>query len=192
MDMITPATPTKTLLTGDDLLLIEVQQPGKLFELIEGELKEYPVPGLKHNKIETLFAFFLTLYQREKNSGTVFTGETGFYTRGNSNTVRFADLAFISYTRMPVGKVPDGFSYIVPELVVEIISPSNSADEMDEKIQEWLNFGVLLVWVAYPKTRRVHVYTHTGQITILNADDTLTGGDVLPEFSVPVREFFGE
>ncbi len=192
MDIIIPAPPTKTLLTGDDLLLIEAQQPGKLFELIEGELKEYPVPGIDHSEYEFLIVELFAAYKKQNKIGRFLVGEAGFYTRGDNKTVRMADMAFISYARMPAEKKEPGYGRIAPELVVEIVSPSNSADEMEEKIQEWLRFGALLVWVAYPKTRRVHVYTHEGQITILNAEDTLTGGNVLPGFSVAVRELFGE
>lgn len=189
MDMI--SAPAKTRLTGEDLLTIEAEHPDKLFELIEGELREYPMPGLEHSDVENLFAFFLTLYNREKKIGTVFTGAAGFYTRGDNTTVRMADIAFISYERLPAGKIPSGYGTIAPELVVEIISPGNSADEMEEKIQEWLKFGVSLVWVVYPKTQRVHVYDNQRQVTILSAEDTITGGNVLPEFSVKVSEFFG-
>jgi Uma2 family endonuclease len=182
----------KILLTGEDLLKLDNNTRTSLLELIEGELKEYPLPGIEHSKLEALLVFLLQLYNRKKQWGSILTGEVGFYTRSDDKTVRMADIACISYTRLPADKQVPGYGRIAPELVVEIMSPNDSGAEMDAKVLEWLNFGVLLVWVVYPKTQRIHVYTaaQPNHPTILTINDTLTGSDALPEFNLPISEIF--
>jgi Uma2 family endonuclease len=182
-------TPEKIRLTGDDLLKIEAQYPDRLFELIEGELKEYPVPGWEHSRYENFIVFLLNLYNYEHQRGEILIGEVGCYTRGDNHTVRMADIAFVIQDRVPE-KIPSGYGHIPPDLVVEIVSPGDSAGEIEEKIQEWLNFGVRLLWVVYPKTQRVYVYQPGSQPVILKADETITGGDILPGFSAKVIKFF--
>ncbi len=177
-------------LTGDDLLEIVAENPGKRFELIEGELIEMSPTGFDHGKFEFLVALVLADYNKSHKWGTILTGETGFYTRGDDKTVRAADVAFISYEKIPAGESHPGYGKVAPELVVEVVSPSDRAGEIENKVQEWLDFGVLLVWVVYPQNRRVHVHSDGKQFTILNADDAITGGDVLPGFSAKVNQFF--
>lgn len=182
----------KILLTGEDLLKLDNNTRTSLLELIEGELKEYPLPGLEHSEIEIILGSLLHLHSRKHKLGRVLGGEVGFYTRDDDKTVRFADLSFISYKRYPADDNVPGYGKIAPELVVEIMSPNDSGVEMDAKVQEWLNFGVLLVWVVYPKTQRIHVYTadQPNRPTILTINDTLTGSNALPAFNTPVSEIF--
>jgi Uma2 family endonuclease len=189
---MTMADVQTALLTGDDLLEIVAENPDKRYELIEGELIEMNPTGVEHGKLEFRVGLTLARYNDEHKWGTILTGEMGFYTRSGQHTVRAADVAFISYDRMPPGELPEGYGSVPPELVVEIVSPTDRAINIEEKVQEWLDFGVNLVWVVYPKTRRVHVYTHGNPIVVLNEQDTLTGGDVLPGFSAPVSAIFAD
>ena len=80
--------------------------------------------------------------------------------------------------------------HVAPDLVVKVISPGNTAEEIEVKTQEWFDFGVRMVWLVYPKTKRVHVYTTPVRSILLSADGLLEGGDVLPGFSVKVSAFF--
>lgn len=97
---------------------------------------------------------------------------------------------FISYDRLPADQSNPGYGRVVPELVVEVVSPNDRADKIEEMVQEWLDFGVLLVWVIYPQTQRIHVFQHGQQPLILRADDTIMGEPALPGFRAAVREFF--
>lgn len=178
------------LLTGDDLLEIVAQNPDKHYELIEGELVEMPPAGIEHNNVEGAATVLLRLFVRERRLGRVLPGETGFYTRGNDRTVRAPDVVFISYDRLPADQPNPGYGRVIPELVIEVVSPNDRADKIEEKVQEWLDFGVLLVWVIYPQTQRIHVFQYGQQPVILRADDTITGDPALPGFSAVVREFF--
>ncbi len=181
------------LLTGDDLLKMP-EEMTQGYELIEGML--VPKGGAlvptsqKHGKVEFAVAFELGKFNEQYDIGSVLTGDPGFYTRGNNRTVRAPDVAFVSYEKLPPGAEGEGYSRIPPDLVVEVVSPGNSADEIEQKTQEWLEFGVKIVWVLYPQSRRVHVFTAGGGMRVLNANDAIDGGDVLPGFSAPVSAFF--
>jgi Uma2 family endonuclease len=163
----------KERLTGDDLLCMgEDATTG--YELIEGEMVKMSPAGLDHGDSELNVGVELKLWNRQHKLGRVAGGEVGFYTRRNTNTVR----------------TTEGFLHIAPDLVVKAISPGNTAEEMEVKTQEWFDFGVRMVWLVYPKTKRVHIYTTPDRSMVLNADDTLDGGEELPGFSVKVSAFF--
>jgi len=185
----------KVLLTGDDVLRMPEELTSGM-ELIEGVLVprgwgENAVPtGLRHAKVESKFARLLGNFVEPNNLGEIFTGEPGFYTRGDTKTFRAPDVAYISYERLPKGAEEEGFSSIPPDLIVEVISPGNTATDMEVKIREWFTFGVRLVWVAYPSVRRVHIFTAPDQLKILEVGDAIDGGDVLPGFSAQVGDFF--
>jgi Uma2 family endonuclease len=178
------------LLTGDDLLEIVAQNSDKRYELIEGELIEMPPPGLEHAEVENRAAFLLTSHNKKVKLGRVLTGEAGFYTQGHDHQVRGEDVAFISYSRWPADQPNPGYGRVAPELVIEVVSPNDRADKIEVKVQEWLDFGALLVWVIYPQTCRIHVFRHAQQSVILRVDDPITGEDAFPGFSAVVREFF--
>jgi Uma2 family endonuclease len=131
----------KILLTGDDLLKMS-EEATEGYELIEGELVKMVPTGVEHSNVENGTAFQLTLFNKQHKLGRILTGKIGFYIRGNDRTVRAADVAFISYERLPVDASLEGYSRIAPDLVVEVISPGNTAEEMEEKVREWFDFGV--------------------------------------------------
>lgn len=95
--------------------------------------------------------------------------------------LRMPDVCFISSRRLPAGKRPRGpFLDVAPDLVVEVLSPSNTAREMDGKNREYFAAGVRLVWLVDPHTRTVHVLTAPDESRTLKISQTLTGGSVLP------------
>ncbi len=105
--------------------------------------------------------------------------------------VRIPDVSFISWDRLPSGEFPSkAIPLIVPDLAVEVISQGNTAREMNDKLREYFEKGVRLVWFVRPKLRVVDVYTRSDQFTRLTASMTLDGGDVLPGFSVTVGDLF--
>jgi Uma2 family endonuclease len=182
-------TRTRAKLTGEDLLEIQAETR-KSYELIEGELVEMSPTGGLHSEIEVTISALLWLHVRQHKLGRVVGGEAGFYVRGDEHTVRGADVAFISTAKVPPEGLPTGFLKIAPDLVVEVVSPNDRGTEIVEKVGEWLAFGVAAVWVVYPNTRSVHVYTDPRSSRIFSADDTLEGSGALAGFSTPVRAFF--
>ena len=164
---------------------------GERYELVEGELRIMAPPGGKHGQVADAISGEFYLYLKTHRTGVGVTAETGFYTRGDTHTVRAPDYAYISGEKVPAGGLPEGYLDIAPDLVVEVISPHDRAEDVDQKTQEWLAFGARIVWVVYPTTGRIFVYAQGERSpTVYGREDTITGGDVLPGFSVAVGTFF--
>ncbi len=107
--------------------------------------------------------------------------------------LRRADVAFILRGRLPGDEVPDTQIMIVPDLVVEVISPGDRIEALEDKLLDYRNAGVRLIWVVYPKSRKVRVIRLQDppeQIVELRGDAAITGEDVLPGFSCKVSDFF--
>ena len=109
------------------------------------------------------------------------------------STIRGPDVAFVSRARLPGGKFPaESYPAIAPDLAVEVLSPGNTKGEMSRKRVEYFHSGVRLVWMVDCVERSVAVYTSPGDVRVFTADDTINGGDVLPDFASPVADFFAD
>jgi len=107
--------------------------------------------------------------------------------------VRIPDLAFISWKRFPRSKRERGeIPTVAPDLVVEVLSKGNTKPEMARKLDEYFRAGVRLVWYVDPKRRTVRVYTSPDDSVVLSEDQHLDGGDVLPGFTLSIRDWFAE
>jgi Uma2 family endonuclease len=158
-------------------------------ELVKGVIVEMPPPGYMHGFIEGNFHRVLSAFVRRHRLGYVLVGESGLYTRRNPDTVRGVDVAFISQARMAQVQSKT-YLDVAPELIVEVLSPGDSWSGVKDKLAEYFAVGVLLVWVANPQRRQLHVYRSLTDAEILTAADELSGGDVLPGFRVAVAELF--
>jgi len=160
-------------------------------ELVEGEIVEMSKPSGLHGQITMLLGAKIFNYVVDNALGIVTAADTGFVLERNPDgrdTVRGLDIAFLSSANAPA-VLPDHLVDLAPDLAVEVISPSNEAEDIHHKIRQLLAAGTKLVWIVYPRTRTVDVHTPSGAIT-LEGDDVLSGGDVLPGFEIPVREIF--
>lgn len=175
-------------MTADELL--RLPPDGHRYELVEGELKVMTPSSPRHGRIANTMAFLLTQYVRQHNLGVVYAAETGFQLREDPDTVRAADAAFVAKGRVPPEGEPEGYWAIAPDLVVEVVSPSDSASAVQSKVADWLRAGCRLVWVIYPDTQTVTEYRSQTEVRMLTADQTLEGGDVLPGFACDVGEIF--
>jgi Uma2 family endonuclease len=122
--------------------------------------------------------------------GQTFGPDCGYQIEGGTKKVRFPDGSFVARGRLPDGRTPEGNFQLAPDLALEIVSPNDTAYEVEEKRVAYLKGGVRLLWVVYPPTRVVFVYRPGGKAAELSEVDTLTGEDVLPDFSCPVARFF--
>src|SRR5207253_1457308 len=105
--------------------------------------------------------------------------------------VRGPDVAFVSWKTRPERVVPqEQISTKVPDLAVEVLSPSNTRKEMQIKLKEYFLGGVKLVWIINPEKRTAEVYTAPDAVTAIAEDGTIDGGDVLPGFSLPLATLF--
>lgn len=160
-------------------------------ELVRGEVQVSPPPGGPHGVASGVAYVLLWDYVRPRALGRVFR-QSGFRLERDPDTVRAPDVAFVAATRLPAGRLPEGYMDVVPDLVVEVISPSESAVEVQERVQQWLRWGARMAWLAYPRTRSIAVHRPGGEIRLLGPEDLIDGGDVLPSFQAQVGDFFPE
>lgn len=158
-------------------------------ELIDGVLKEHGMPSLRHGQVCLKAGRMIGNFVEERQLGHTMSNDSHILIRKSPDTVRGPDLSFYSFQRLPPGPAPEGLSEVVPELVVEVRSPSNTWMAIFSKVGDYLQAGVTAVLVLDPDGLTASVYRGTGQ-AILHAGDTLTLPDVLPGFAVPVAKFF--
>ena len=133
----------------------------------------------------------LTSFIDPRGLGTLVGSDSGVWLEGDPDTVREPDIAFTSVERLPLDADVPGYAEVVPDLVVEIASPSDSRRGVHDKARMWLSHGVRLVWVVHPETRTIDVHRADHATATLGEDDSLDGMDVLPGFSCPVKTVFG-
>jgi len=156
-------------------------------ELVKGEIIYLMPTGHPHGFYEGNITGFLFAFVREHKLGRVLPGEVGIYTHRQPDTVRGADVAFISHERLAQVQ-SKSFLDVCPELIVEIMSPDDTWSEVHEKLEEYFAVGAKLIWVMDPRRQCLHVYRSLTVLDLLTEKDTLTGGEVLPGFQVPVAE----
>ena len=188
MSAVLAAAPARKL-TPDDLL--RLPDGGKGFELVGGELKELNVSFLSTYVAGRIFNR-LSNHVEELNLGWVSPEGTSYRCfPDDPDKVRRADVSFHALDRLTATQATaEGFCPVVPDLVVEVISPNDLAEDVNEKLEEWLAAGAKLVWVIHPVQRTVHAYRADGPVARLTRTAALTGEPVLPEFRVPVADLF--
>ena len=187
--MVVELAPTETrLITGEELAAMGDIGP---CELVEGRIVPMSPTGDEQGGIETKIGTELYNFVSSHHLGKVRVGEVGIYTRRNPDTVRGADVLFISHERY-AGQKSSGYLEIAPDLVVEILSPSDRWTEVTQKLREYFAIGVRLVWVVDPQARSVYAYRALTDVREFTENDDLPGDDVLPGFSVKVAQLFEE
>ena len=181
-------TTKEKLLTADDLL--ELHSKGVRGELIRGVLCETMSTGRKHGLIVGKLSYTLGTVIYPQGLGSIMASDSGVLLKRDPDTVREPDIAYFSVEKMPYGDESPGYADVIPDLVVEVVSPNDTWQSVHDKAMMWQNFGVRLVWVAFPEERVVDVYPSGGEVRTLGEEDTLDGGDVLPGFSCRVSEIF--
>jgi Uma2 family endonuclease len=165
----------------------------KLYEVVGGQVVEKPPRGAFESVLASFLARWLAPYADENHLGLVVT-ETLFLIEPTKKLKRRPDLAFVSKERWPLKKsVPRTEAWdVVPDLAVEVISETNSADDVEVKREEYLKAGVRQVWVIYPVTSKVYVFDSPTTVKILQVGDDLDGGSLLPGFRLPLAVLFGQ
>lgn len=181
------ATERSDLTLGDFAGLPE--EEGWHLELSAGRLVREPAPGARHGNLAVRFAGLLHRVGEAEGLGVTFV-HTGFALSRDPDTVRVPDVAFVSRERAPEEDPGDGFWELAPDLVVEIVSPSNSASDIQTKAVEYLEAGIRLLWIVDPATRTVTAYRSRSDIRILREGDVLEAGEVLPGLSLELGELF--
>jgi Uma2 family endonuclease len=157
-------------------------------ELVAGELRTLIPPGGQHGRIAFDIGYALGRHVKPRKLGTLFAAETGFLLSRDPDTVRAPDVAFVRADR--VAPPERGYYPGAPDLVVEVLSPDDRPGSVRDKVAMWLEAGATLVWEVDPRKRTVTVHQRAGGARTLTEADTLTGGPVLPDFSLPVHDVF--
>lgn len=181
-------TVEEVLLTADEFL--RLPSDGRPKELVRGRVVYMNVPAPRHGQICSKVDRLVGNFAEEHNRGHVVVNDSGVRTERGPDTVRGADVAFYSYSRVPPGPFPQGYLPVVPELIFEVRSPTDRWSAILAKVAEYLEAGVTVVCVLDQMTARCHVYRNEEEIQIFRSEEELTIPDVLPEFRVVVRRFF--
>ncbi len=159
------------------------------YELVRGRLVQEPPSGFEHSGIGVRIASLLWAFVREHGLGEVVGADGGFILSVDPPTVRAPDVAFVQADRLDFDRTR--FAPLAPDLAVEVISPSNTLSEIQEKILDYLDAGTRLAWVVDPGTRTVTVWRSREEIRLVGEDGQLDGEDVLPDLRIPVSTLFG-
>lgn len=174
-------------LTPDDLL--RMPDDGRKRELVRGELREMNPTNFEHLRVRDNVSFPISAFAREHRLGVV-GGEGGFELE-IGQTVLAPDVVFVAADRVPPrDRQRRGWTPFAPDFVAEVLSPSNTAQDVAEKVLIYLKAGVRLLWVVDPRHETVTVHWPDRTARIFVVDETLDGGDVLPGFSLPVADIF--
>ncbi len=174
--------------TADELL--RLPDDGYRYELIEGEVRKMTPPGYEHGIVTQGLAWRLAQFVHQQKLGQVPAAETGFLIGHDPDTVRAPDVSFVSNAQIQRCGLPASYFPEAPSLAVEVVSPDDSAEEVDVKIRHWLSSGTKLAWVVYPRGRTVTVYRSLDDIRVLTEKDQLEGEDVVPGFQCLVADIF--
>ena len=155
------------------------------YEYVRGQLVSMPSTTMAHGEISVNLVTLLNVHVSQQQLGRVYSAETTFAV-GKSG--RKPDVAFVSQERLPEDRRQA--SPIPPDLAIEVVSPTDSAYDIEEKVFEYLEAGTRLVWVINPVLKTVTVYRSQDDIKILTRNQTLTGEDVVEGFSCLVEEIF--
>jgi Uma2 family endonuclease len=176
--MTTVADPPRT----EEARTVEVA-----YDVIDGVCVERSMGG-QSSWVGLQFGTELNLYRR-RAGGHALGADGSYRIFPEPHTLKFPDASYIGPGRVPGERPPEEPMTIAPDAVVEVVSPGDGADEVEMKVQAWLDAGTRLVWLAFPQTRHVYAYRQGG-VRLFGAEDVLEDAEVLPGFSAPVASFF--
>jgi Uma2 family endonuclease len=186
-------TPTKKEYTPDDLLTLP---DGDRYELVEGHLVDRhgcdtgdPSMGWLSDLIATRLASRLTVFCDQCGLGFVVISNSGGFQYGGRK-VRKPDVSFVARDRLPPTGPPAGNAPLAPDLAVEVLSPNDLCEELEQKVEEYLLSGVRLVWVISPAARTVRVLRADGTAAVVRAGGELDGETVVPGFRCALNDLF--
>jgi Uma2 family endonuclease len=186
--MSTASVTTPALLTAEEFA--ERPDPGFREELVRGRIVPMTMPKPRHGEICCTAVRILGNWAHDRDLGRILCNDTGVITERSPDTVRGADVAFYSYARVPKGPLPDRYLDVAPDLVIEVLSPSDRWPKVLAKVAEYLEAGTTAVIVLDDPRQTAHVYRADGATRLLAADEELTIPDLLGDFHVRVGRFF--
>lgn len=186
---MTTAT-TSELVTADELLHMPDPPSGGRYELVRGRLIEVGPSSTRSNEVAGELIRRLGNHIREHKLGRFGGSEGGFRLTKNPDTVRAPDVWFVRSDRVSSGRMPDKFFEGAPDLVVEVLSPTDRTGDIWQRVGQYLDAGSRLVWVIDPNIEAAAAFPVDGFPIIIGPEGMLDGGDVVPGFVLPLRELF--
>jgi len=180
--------PNQQILTDAEFMALN--RDGHRYEIVNGELIDMGNRSAKHGYVCSILMILLGGYVHSQKLGAMFDSSTAF--KMKSGNKRSPDVSFMAKERLQgLDDLPDGFLEGAPDLAVEILSPSNTVEEIHNKLVEYFDNGARLVWVIHPKEQYVLVYRSAQEPDrLLKSVDSLDGEDIVPEFTLAVAELF--
>jgi Uma2 family endonuclease len=173
--------------TADDLLTLP---EGDRFELVDGRLVEKDM-GARSSHVGGELAYLLKVFNHTNPVGWVLPADASYqFLPDRPNLVRKPDVSFIRLGRLANEELPTGHIRLAPDLAVEVVSPNDLYYEVEEKVREYRQAGVRLVWIVTPPSRSVLVRRLDGTIAEVHEGDELSGEDVVPGFRCRVADIF--
>jgi Uma2 family endonuclease len=183
-----PLRPGPGKATEEDVIAALERVDKRLYELVDGVLVEKPM-GKREGLFSALVGHFLLDFLEENDLGVVLGADGPIRLR--LGLVRIPDVCFIHWEKLPEGELSDeSISSVIPDLAIEILSPSNTKSEMKRKLKDYFEAGVRLVWFIQPKTETAEVYTSPTNVRQIPREGILYGEDILPGFSLPLKKLF--
>ena len=165
----------------------EIYSSGR-YEIVYGEIKERSMPSPIHGRIQLKLGAKILSHVEENNLGAVYT-ETLF--EFAEKLSRVPDIAFVSFERFPEnGEDESSRWHIAPDLAIEIISPTDDYEDVQEKITEYFTFRVKQVWIVSPESKTLSIYFSRTSVKILTENDELVCEEILPGFKINLGEIF--
>jgi Uma2 family endonuclease len=169
-------------MTADELL--RMPQDGWRYELVDGELQKMSPSGARHARIAARIIIRLGYFTEAHNLGAVYSSEAGFKIARTPDTVLAPDVAFVRRERViDTSAFFDG----PPDVAFEVVSPSDTYTEVEEKTKRWLQAGTRVVVIVEPRSKTVRVHRSSGSV---NVTDVVTIDDLLPGWQLPLAEIF--
>jgi Uma2 family endonuclease len=164
---------------------------GRRWELIDGEVVQMEPHGMDTSALTASLTFAIDRHVRELGLGVTLGAGCGYRSWPGQETVRVTDLSFTRHDRLPADRDPHDYPRWAPDLTVEVVSPFERMVTVIGRITMFLQAGTRLIWLIDPATQTVAIFRQDAAPKTIGEGDTL-GGDVLPGFSVPVAQIFGQ
>lgn len=173
--------------------VLEECRPAEEDSVVREQIEERPEPnmGARASQVALKLMSRVELHVAERKLGKTFGSDCGCHLPDDEGKkARFPDGSFVGRGRLPDERTPEGNLRLAPDLAVEVVSPNDGAYEVEDTRFAYLRAGVKLLWVVYPPTRTVYVFRANGSVALLGETDTISGEDVLTDFTCPVARFF--
>ena len=178
----------ETLITAEEYQ--RLHDRGVRTELVRGRIVRMNMPVPRHGIYCTRIIVPLGGFLERADLGQLASNDSGVVTERDPDTVRGADISYYSYTRLPKGRIPDGYLEVAPELVFEVLSPTDRWKDVLAKVAEYLKAGVLCVCIVDPQREVFVVYYPDKPEETLTSDQAFELAWLLPGFSLPLKDVF--